>query len=238
MTGGGGGGGVGGVRPSPGPGSTDPGEETPRPKIEVFPDGSSATIQLSGIPENGQVDIDPDGAISGEPFAVSRIWMNFRSDVGDFSIETTSPRVDSRTSPSLPSDAGTPVGYLDLEIIGIEDTRVAETRMRFSVSENTLPAESSLDDLTVYQRIDGEWVALDTDTEGGDLIATLETTSEEHLAVGSDMDGKSDSTETADNGDAESQAESDDQSGIEIPGFGVSVTILALLSVAALLRRL
>ena len=254
--GGGGGGGGGGSRL---------GEEDTGPEIEIISLDGGTTVRLSEIPRNGQADINPEGAISGEPFTVSHIQMNFRFDMDDFRIETTTPRVDSGTAPNLPIDAGTPVGYLDMDIIGIEDRSVTETRMHFSIGQSALPSESSLDDLTVYQRTESEWVALDTDTNDENLVATLETTNGENLAVAADVgtnDGsetnetsgnadKPETNETSGNADkpktdetsggtndgsTEASAGSDD-SEEEIPGFGISITILALLSVVALLRR-
>ncbi|WP_418284127.1 Ig-like domain-containing protein [Halorubrum sp. DTA46] len=208
--------------------------------VDMFESDGGATIRLSDIPRSSEADIDTDGVVSGTPFEVSGIWMDFLFDPSDFRIETTDPRVDAPGS-ALPSDAGTPVGYLTADVIGVEERKVAEMRVSFSVRDDAFPEGASVDEFVAYQRVDGEWITLDTAVEGDVVVATLETTTAEQIALAAEApgDGSEESSDEETNG-TESQtvtASEDRDTGLDIPGFGVPVAVIALLAAVVLLRR-
>ena len=234
-----GGGGAGGM----------PSEEESTTQTELFEFEGETTVRLSAIPRSGSADIDTSGAVTGGPFDLTRVQMQFRFDVPDFRIEITDPRTEAGPAPTLPDAAGTPVGFIEVDAIGADQATVDRTTATLEVDEGAIPDGVSTADLTAYQYVDGEWRALATDTSGETLTATLATHEAEHIALavesdtGADPDASDDAdttNETESTGDAESDENestgppsdqpADDQSTDEIPGFGALTAITAMVT--------
>lgn len=226
-----------------------PNSEESTTQAELFEFESETTVRLSEIPRSGSADIDTSGVVTGGPFDLTRVQMQFRFDVPDFRLEITDPRSEASAAPRLPDAAGTPVGFLEVDAIGADQATVDRTAATLAVDEGAVPDGRATSELIGYQYVDGEWRSLATDARGGTLTVTLATHEAEHiaLAVESETDADPDASdetdatnETASNGDTDSDENEsatppsdqtpDDESSDEIPGFGALTAIGALLT--------
>jgi hypothetical protein len=241
----------GGDEQAGGGGGGMPNNEESTTQTELFEFEGETTVRVSEVPRSGAADIETAGAVTGEPFDLTGVRMQFRFDVPDFRIEITDPRAEAGQAPRLPDAAGTPVGFLEVDAIGADQATVDRTTATLAVDEGAIPDGGATADLTAYQYVDGEWRSLATDTSGGTLTATLATHEAEHiaLAVDSETDTNPD-TSTDDDADATNATDSsgdtdsdenestappsdqpaDGESGDEIPGFGALTAIGALVT--------
>jgi hypothetical protein len=242
FAGGGGGGG----------GGTGPNTEEKSLSVDIYQFGDTSTIRLTNVPWGP--NIDTEGAVSGEPFTVSQIQFGFQSSPEDFRIETTNPKTELAGVSEVPESTGTVLGYVGLDVIGIETEKISETQMSVIVHKKSLSAGTTLADLTAYQYVDGEWKALETSTTDGNLTVTYDDAGGEYFAV-VEQPGDAEDEASKNNTDTESSSETQnttstssessgngtteqDDSGVEVPGFGVTAMVIALLTVAGVFRRL
>lgn len=214
--------------------------------IDIFEFDDETTFRLSDIPQAGEADIETGEYVVGDALTISRIWMDFRFEPPDFRVEVSHPRADPMGTSPLPDEVGSAVGYLAVDIYNSDHRTMAETKVTLDVNGDALPDDVEADDLTVYQFVDDEWMALDTTTTNGRVEATLESYSAEDIAVAADVtsDSTDDSTESAgDDTDDSSPAEAQDTTQaqntdrvFEVPGFGVSAAVIAFLVTMTLAR--
>lgn len=241
----GGGGGAGGM----------PGNQERTAQVSLFDLEGETTVRLSEIPRSGSADINTSAAVTGGPFDLTRVSMNFVFDSPDFRFEITDPRAESGAAPTLPNTVATPIGFMELDAIGADPTTVEQTQLTLALNDGAVPAGASSTDLTVYQYVDNEWQPVSTSADGNMLTATLATHAAEYIAVGvetSQPDTETqDSTNTDDTNTTDSDSDSntttaDDQSDdqpdtdtaddgdgadVEVPGFGPIPSIAALLAI-------
>jgi len=144
--------------------------------------------------------------------------------------------------------------------------------VEIAAHDDALPEDVMMDDIVVHQQVDGEWIALDTTTVDGKVVASLETYSDGALAVTAnteptdespsgqsneesstgeesevelnstdeasedEINSESNATGTKDSSESSSQ-DGDDSTSTSVPGFGIPVSILALLMTASLMGR-
>jgi hypothetical protein len=192
--------------------------------------------------------------VTGGPFDLTGVQIQFRFDVPDFRLEITDPRAEAGPAPTLPDEAGTPVGFIEVDAIGTNQATVDRTTATVTVDESAIPDGRTTADLTAYQYADGEWQSLNTNTNGAALTAALATHEARHIALtvdtGPDTDSETDANsessddvdggnETESTGDTDgdtnessepSSRQSENQPNYEIPGFGPLTAIVALVS--------
>ena len=199
-SGGGGGGGGGGSG----------GAEDPAASVELFDLEDYTTIRVSDIPQSSELDIDTEHEVVGEPFAISSIWLDFRFDPNDFRIEASDPRADADGAAALPSDAGEPLGYVELDFIGADESTIVDTRVSFSVDAEMIDGEASRDDLVVYQYTAEGWTSLEIELDDGSPTASFQNINDELFAVAIDL---SDDTESDETEEPQEETETEEQEG-------------------------
>ena len=227
------------------PGGGVGGGDDPELSVDIFDLDDSTTIRLADIPRASEADIDTEAAIVGDTFTVSSIWMDFQFSPDDFRIEASDPRADAGGAPSLASDVAEPLGYVELEFIGADESTITDTRIGVQVDDESLSDSESREDLQVYQYIEGDWTPLETELDGETAMATVESITEEQFALGVETSEQTDSEDEQEDQPEETDDEAEDDAGDEadddtseeaeeveddIPGFGVPIAILALIA--------
>jgi|AntDeeMinimDraft_5_1070356.scaffolds.fasta_scaffold00480_1 hypothetical protein len=240
--------------------------------IEILEFDSETTIRVSSIPPSGETEITTDDVVVGDTLTLESIRADFKFEPSDFRFEVADPTAGPSGMPAVDSDAGKPVGYVDFNIIGTEQRYIAEMDVEIAAHDDALPEDVMMDDIVVHQQVDGEWIALDTTTVDGKVVASLETYSDGALAVTAnteptdespsgqsneesstgeesevelnstdeasedEINSESNATGTKDSSESSSQ-DGDDSTSTSVPGFGIPVSILALLMTASLMGR-
>jgi hypothetical protein len=220
----------------------------------MFTDAGETTIRVSNIPRSSLIDINTSETIVGEPFTITSIQMQTRFDSPDFRIEASHPQRSADGRPSLPASSTEPIGYASLELIGADLTKLTETKLNISVNQTSLPVDTATTDVVVYQYVDGEWISLESNRDGDTFVATLEApeignialvtdtqdtdnqdTDNTTNATPDDSDDEDPSETTANTDQTNSTAEEKEETDDSIPGFGIIVTLVALVAFCAVI---
>jgi hypothetical protein len=146
-------------------GDTDGGSETTEPfTYDVAVDDGVTTLELADATANRRYDVDLGTSITAGGTTVTAAEIFF-----DRSVEEGTVRFDAtETEPDDAVELSGAMAYLSADADGVEDDRVAEVELEFTVSESTLDDRGVSPENVRLYRFDGEtWVAHETTHEGG-----------------------------------------------------------------------
>ncbi|MFB6235805.1 MAG: PKD domain-containing protein [Halopenitus sp.] len=207
------------------------------------------TIQFEDISIGAQMTADLGDKITGHGVAFSQLDVNMTFSASDFRVEIQEPSTDPGPAPAV--ETGTAVAYVDVRAPGLDTTALDEVRFHYSVEESALPEGATFDDVALY-RYDGEsWTRLDTTHHGnGEFTATspgfsvfavvveqpagTATETETPTATPTETSTPTETTESTP--EAPTTTEEPDEYGVNIPGFGFTTALLALLISLAYVR--
>ncbi|TYT60330.1 GLUG motif-containing protein [Natrialba swarupiae] len=211
------------------------GPATTEPTVDVSSDQNETTARV-------------ENAVAGEPVAIERADGHPLSSAGVTSVERLSitPERDgdfsatvrtgeaiedvTDSASALDVDGSETLGYagVDHDLEG----ELAEATVTFGV-------DGGAADVTIYQYVDGEWTALETESVDHDIVWIESTTSDlsSFAIAAGDSDAETDDDARDDQRDAADDSTDGGPAADDgIPGFGLVVGLLALVVVARFAR--
>ncbi|ELZ82770.1 PKD domain containing protein [Haloferax elongans ATCC BAA-1513] len=262
--GGGGGGGGGGDDGGDDDDDDDDSDTTPpvdKPDVTKEVDKKNGSVKVSiknpGVNKEFEIDLGTDDEEGDETEAndtgakVTKLGLNLSKSAENVNVSVKS--LDKRPDNITEDPSDKTVGYVQVDVGGVDDDDdVNSARFTFSVSQKRLDEiEAAPEDIVLYRHHDGEWQELETtylgdgefeaETPGFSVFAigtkkqqvTTTTTAEPTTTTTAEPTTMTDEPTT----DKPTTDEPTTTTGTGIPGFGATVSVLALIAVVLVALR-